>query len=573
MKKSSAILSNFLLIVLLFTNVFSQNQTASRIEPKTTGDVKTSTDSKRVVTGEVIEKDMAEALTLIQDNYVSGKKLDYNELFKSSIESMLHTLDPHSNYFDAKETEEFRTDQRSQYFGIGATIGTLSDPKDKIIGTFIKATFENAPANRAGLVYGDKIIEINGASMLGKSSSDVSSALRGPRGTIAKIVVERYATGKRETVEIVRDAISQPSISAAYLIRPGVGYMNISGGFNQTTFNEFRQGMRELKTQGMQQLVIDLRNNGGGLVSQSLNIANTFLESGQLILTQKGRIEDSSDVFQANNPSPDKTPLVILVNRNTASASEILAGALQDHDRALIVGENTFGKGLVQKPYALEYGSMLLLTIAKYETPSGRLIQRDYSSGNLYDYYTKGGSLNEEKVAPKGAEAKTDSGRIVYSGGGIQPDELVKPKTITNERARLQAKLVDPVFAFALDLTTGKLPGYESYRITRPIVFDYDLKSTDYPVSDNLYQAFKKYAADKYKITSAQVDKEREFVERFLRAEFVMAAFGATTTAQVYNEYDSQLLRAIEMLPQAKKLALEGEKANAAKKINMDLNR
>jgi carboxyl-terminal processing protease len=573
-RKSSSLLSSILIIVFLFSNVFSQNQTASQINSKTSSSVKTATETKKVVTTEIIEKDVAEALTVIQDNYVvNGKKLDYNELFKSSIESMLHTLDPHSNYFDAKETEEFRTDQSSQYFGIGATIGTLSDEKEKVVGTFIKATFENSPAHRAGLLYGDKIIEINGVSMIGKASNEVSSALRGPRGTSAKIVIERYSTGKREKVEIIRDAIPQPSIASAYMIRPGIGYMAMTGGFNQTTFNEFRRAMQDLKAQGMQQLVIDLRNNGGGLVSQSLNIANTFLAQGQTILTQKGRVEGASDSFQANNSKPDTTPLVVLVNRNSASASEILAGALQDHDRALIVGENTYGKGLVQQPFMLDYGSMLLLTIAKYETPSGRLIQRDYSSGNLYDYYTKGGSFNTDNEAPKGAESKTDSGRIVYSGGGINPDEVIKPKTISTEKARQQAKLIDPVFAFVLDLSTGKIAGFDTYRINRPISFDYTLKSADFAVTDNLFQTFKKFAMDKYKVSAAQIDREREFLERILRAELVIAAYGSTTTSQVYNEADNQLMRAIELLPQAKKLALEGEKANAAKKTSSIINR
>jgi len=572
-KKSFILLSNFLFVVFLFSNAFSQNQTTSQLNSKTSNEVKPATETKKVVTTENIEKDMAEALTVIQDNYVvSGKKLDYNELFKSSIETMLHTLDPHSNYFDAKETEEFRTDQRSQYFGIGATIGSLSDEKDKVIGTFIKATFENAPANRAGLLYGDKIVEINGVSMLGKTSVEVSSALRGPRGTAAKLVVERYSTGKRDNVEIIRDAISQPSISSVYMIRPGIGYMAMKGGFNQTTYNEFRQAMQDLKAQGMKQLVIDLRDNGGGLVSQSLNVANTFLTQGQKILTQKGRVEESSETFQANNPAPDDTPLVVLVNRNTASASEILAGALQDHDRALIVGENTFGKGLVQQPFLLEYGSMVLLTIAKYETPSGRLIQRDYSGGNLYDYYTKGGSLSEEIEMPKGAESRTDSGRIVYSGGGINPDEVIKPRTITSEKARQQARLVDPVFAFVLDLSTGKVQGFENYRVNKPINFEYTLKNADFPVTNNLFQNFKKFAVEKYKVSAAQIDKEREFLERILRAEIVTAAYGATTTSQVYNESDNQLLRAIELLPQARKLAIEGEKANA-KKTNPVLNR
>jgi carboxyl-terminal processing protease len=570
-KKSSSLLGSFLILALLFSNVFAQATAQSK--------TKTSTDTKaakttKVVTSEVIEQDMAEALTVIQDNYVDGKKLDYNVVFKSSIEGMLHTLDPHSSYFDAKEFEEFKTEQSSQYYGIGATIGDLRDAKDNVIATFIKATFANSPANRAGLRYGDKIVDVNGVSMLGKPFSEVRQSLRGPRGTLAKIIVERYGTGKRETVEIIRDAVSQPSVSEAYMIRPGVGYIAMTGNFTQTTFREFREAMTELKEAGMQQLVIDLRNNGGGLVMQVLNVANIFLTRDQTIITQKGRVDGANETYKANNPTPDDTPIVVLVNRNSASASEILAGSLQDHDRALIVGENTFGKGLITLPFPLEYGSMLLLTIAKYETPSGRLIQRDYSNGDLYSYYTNGGSFREENPiqTPKGAERKTDSGRTVYGGGGINPDVVVKPQTITNERARLEQKLNNPVLAFTLDLAFGKIAGFESYRIDRPIKFEYVVKSLDYPVTENLYQTFKKFALDKYKIPAAQIDKEREFIERTLRAELVTAAYGATTSFQVFNEYDVQLLRAIEVLPQAKQLALEGAKANA-KKTSSGLDR
>lgn len=526
------------------------------------------------MTSETIESDVAEALTLIESNHVNGKSLDYNDLFKTSIDSMLHTLDPHSNYFDAKESEQFRTDQSSRYFGIGATIGDLSDANGNVIATFIKATFEGAPANRAGLTYGDKILEVNGASMIGKPFSEVRTFLRGPRGTVAKLVVEKYGTGKRETVEIIRDAVAQPSISEAYMIRPGVGYINMSGGFNSTTFAEFRQAMANLKTEGMQQLVIDLRNNGGGLVNQAYYVANTFIGKGQTIFTQKGRLEGTADSYPSTNANPDDTPLVVLVNRNTASASEILSGALQDHDRALIVGETTFGKGLVQNPFQLEYGSMLLLTIAKYETPSGRLIQRDYSNGNLYDYYTKGGTYRDENgnQPPKGMETKTDSGRTVYGGGGIMPDEVVKPKTLSEDSLRIQQKLVNPIFAYALDLAFGKISGLDPYKVDRPIKFDYDIKSKDFEITDQIFQGFKNYAVQKYKVPANQIDKEKEFVLRVLRTELVTAAYGSQTSFQVFNEYDNQLQRAIELLPQAKQLAIEGAKANA-KKLNSSLDR
>lgn len=570
MKKSSALLLNLILTICLAGSVFAQAPSTSKLNSKQA--VKPAVPAAKAAdpaTVEMIEKDVAEALTLIEQNHVDGKAVDYNELFKSSIDSMLHTLDPHSNYFDAKEFEQFRTDQSSRYYGIGATIGDLSDANGTVLATYIKATFENAPAHRAGLRYGDKIVEVNGTSMLGKPFSEVRNFLRGPRGTLAKLVVERYGTGKRETVEIIRDSVSQPSISEAYMIRPGVGYISMRGGFNQTTFGEFTQAMSSLKDHGMQQLVLDLRDNGGGLVGQAYRIANAFLSRGQTVFTQKGRIDGTGESYKADNANPDEVPVVLLVNRNSASASEILAGALQDHDRALIVGENTFGKGLVQNPFVLDYGSMLLLTIAKYETPSGRLIQRDYSDGNLYNYYTNGGAFKTEDettpATPKGAESKTDSGRAVYSGAGINPDVPVKAQTITNERARYQNKMANPIFAFVMDLAYGKNTAFANYKVDRPISFTYDIKPEDFVVTDSLYDAFKRFAVEKYNYTPAQIDKEKEYVSRTLRTELVTAAYGATTSFQVFNEYDNVLLRAIELLPQAKALAMEGAKANAIK--------
>ena len=571
MKKLSYFLSSFVVSLVIVSNAFSQGASVAKSGPN---NALSAPKSSKLVTVENIEQDVAEALSVIESNHVVGKKMNYNEVFKSSIDGMLHTLDPHSNYFDAKEFEQFRTDQSSRYYGIGATIGDLSDENGNVVATFIKATFDSAPAHRAGLRYGDKIVEVNGTSMLGKSFSDVRNFLRGPRGTQAKLVVERYATGKRETIDIVRDAVSQPSIQEAYMIRPGTGYIAMTGGFNQTTYAEFAQAMRSLKARGMKQLVLDLKNNGGGLVREAYRVANTFLDSGQIVFTQKGRLDGTTEPYKADNSNPERMPVVVLVNRNSASASEILAGALQDHDRALIVGENTFGKGLVQNPFVLDYGSMLLLTIAKYETPSGRLIQRDYSNGALYDYYTNGGVKADatETKTPRGPESKTDAGRTVYSGGGIAPDVELKPDTITIERARFQQKLFNPVFAFALDLTAGRVKGHETNRVDQPILFDYDLKTTDFPVSEGMYQAFKTFAVTKYKFTPAQIEREREFIERSLRSELVTAAYGTTTSLQVSNEYDTQLKKAIELLPQARQLALDAARAKASASREQILN-
>lgn len=518
---------------------------------------------KKNVTVEQVNAEMREALALIEKNHVRGNKLDYGDVFKVAIDTMLHTLDPHSNYYDPKETEQFRTDQRSQYFGIGATIGDLTDEKGNLVGTYIKATFDGAPAHRAGLRYGDKIVDVNGKSMLGKSFSEVRGNLRGERGTLAKVTVERLHSGKLETFDIIRDAVPQPSISEAYMIRPGVGYIALRSAFNQTTYAEFVEAMRDLKAQGMQQLVFDLRDNGGGLVFQSVQIANAFLSSGQMILRQRGRRVNHLDPYVAINRSPERMPLVVLVNRNTASASEILSGALQDHDRALIVGERTFAKGLVQNPFSLADGSTLMLVIAKFETPSGRLIQKDYSNGEYYNYHTDGGSLKDENATPErptGKTSKTDAGREVYWNGGITPDVAIKPQLIPVERIRIQNRMTNPILAFSLDLVAGKVKGFESLKADKPITFGYDLKPTDLVITDELYSAYRKFAADKYKIAAAVTDSEKEFVVRLLKTELVTANYGVETSQQVFNEYDQTLLKSIDLMPQAKIMAIEALK-------------
>lgn len=551
--KKSLVFSSLLALSLLAPNfALAQTGAASKLTAKNGEPTATAKTAKKTASMEDVESDIAEAVSVIEENYVGGKKLDYNEIFKSSIDGMLHTLDPHSNYFDAKEFDAFNTEQQSQYFGIGATIGDLKE--NDVTWTYIRATFPESPAYRAGLRYGDRIVEVNNVSMKNKPYFDVRQNLLGPRGTIAKLTVEKYGTNERKTVDIVRDAISQPSISEVYMVRPGVGYMAMTGGFNRTTYDEFREGMTQLKRAGMKQLVLDLRGNRGGLVWQAYQIASTFLGRGQIVFTQRGRLPETAGVYPSQNSNPDTTPLVVLVNRGSASASEILSGALQDHDRALIVGEPTFGKGLVQQPIPLPYGSALLLTIAKYQTPSGRNIQRDYSNGNLYDYYNQERGEQTKTATNQGPETRTDTGRVVYGGGGITPDEIVKPTVFNQAQQRLQ----QPTFAFALNLAAGKIAGFENYKVNQAINFDVDLTAKDFPASEELFAAFKKFVASKpeYKVfTAAQLDKERAFIERQVRFELATAAYGSQTAFQVYNESDPQIRRAIELFPKAQQLA------------------
>ncbi len=508
-----------------------------------------------------VERDFDEALKVIQDQYVDGRKLDYNNVFKSSIIGMLRSLDPHSNYYDREEFDELKTDQRSEYFGIGASIQryTIGDQSD----TFITATFDGSPAARAGLRYGDRIVEVDGLKMTGKDSVDVRDKIRGPRGSTVKLTIERAADKRIEKVDIVRDAVPQPSIPDAYLLKPGVGYIDMTRGFNYTTTDELVDAVERLHAKGMTSLVLDLRNNPGGFLDQAIHVAEVFLRDGQVILTQKGRNGYRDNTYESRNNSPDLTPLVILINENTASASEIVAGAMQDHDRALIVGQTSFGKGLVQSIIPLEYGAGLTLTSAKYFTPSGRLIQRDYSNGGFYDYYTHGGGVagqTQKEPAPKpsGQERKTDTGRAVYGGGGISPDESVDARTVNLS----QRRLLNPMFAFARELVNGRIRGFETRRIPGGIDFRHELQADEFKVNDALYKAFKEFASDPaFNTTAAQIDRNRSFVELQLRFNIVTAAYGRVVGDRVFiTTDDPQVAKAVDVLPKARDLAMTEQK-------------
>ena len=563
MRKSSLLPGLLFLFIALSVPaiILAQQNRAARRQPVPERSAATNngTVTRSPVTSGVVKGDLNEALSLIQSNYIDGKKLDYNSVFKSSINGMLNALDPHSTYFDPIEYASFKTEQRSEYFGIGATIGDLRI--DDQTNTYIRATFDDSPAARAGLRFGDRILEVDGQSMKGKPYPEVRKFLLGPRNTVVKVTVEHSDTGKSETVTITRDAVPLPSIPQAYIIRPGVGYVAMTGGFNLTTNDEFQEALQDLQSKGMSTLILDLRGNRGGLLIQAVRVAETFLQRGQLVVTQKGRIRGSSQPFFAGNDNPNAVPLVVLVNSETASAAEIVAGALQDHDRALIIGETTFGKGLVQLPIQLEYDSALLLTIAKYSTPSGRLIQRDYSNGGSYDYYRQR-SLNGNNTAqPPGPESHTDTGRTVYGGGGIAPDEIAKP-AVGNPA---DAKFADPIFAFALELSTGRVRGFETYKVKRTIEYGHDIQASDFPVTDALYQEFKKFVASKpsFKISGDQLDKSRAFVSRQLRYDLITAAYGSLTAIQVFNEEDPQIARAVDAMPRARELALSARRARA----------
>ena len=501
-----------------------------------------------------VSQDFADALEIIRKNYVDGKRVDFNELTKSSLTAMLRTLDPHSNYFDQAEYEELLTDQQSEYFGIGASI--VNYRINGVYETYVTSTFPDSPAARAGLRYGDKIVTVNGEKMTGKSSSLVRDKVRGKKGTIARLTVERADSLRVETVEIRRNRVPQPSIPDAYLLRQGIGYVDLSEGFNYTTSEELNIALADLREQGMTSLILDLRENPGGILEQAVKVAEKFLPAGNTIVTQRGRFPVDNRVWKSTNKTTETMPLVVLVNDGSASASEIVAGALQDYDRALIVGENTFGKGLVQSVINLPYGSGLTLTTAKYYTPSGRSIQRDYSTGNIYDYFNHKVKLTETERSKWAA--KTAAGRKIFGGDGIMPDEIVKNSS-TDET---QTALLDALFFFAREVSAGRVKGFEAYRIGGQTKYGHRVRPADFPVTDELFNNFKRFIAanDEWKNLSGKIEAEKEFVKLRLRFNLATAAFGGVAANQVLVEADSQVAKAVETLPRAEQFAAAARK-------------
>ena len=556
----------FFLILVLFTiclqTVFPQSdKTVSqipkvepfKIERGISFSASTTGIGKPTVNDANITRDFSEALEIIKNNYVERKKVDYNELTKSSISAMLRTLDPHSNYFDAEEYQDLLEDQQSEYFGIGATIANYKDKNS--YETFVVSTFPDSPAARSGLRYGDKFISVNGEKVSGKDSSYVRDKVRGRRGTMVRVAVERYDTRKIENIEIKRNRVPSPSIPDAYLLRQNIGYIDLSEGFNYTTLDEFNAVLSELKSQGMTSLILDLRDNPGGVLEQSVRLAEKFIPRGQTIVSQRGRFAIDNRVWKSDNRNPENFPLVVLVNENSASASEIVAGALQDNDRALIVGETTFGKGLVQSVINLPFNSGLTLTTARYYTPSGRSIQRDYTNESVYDYYNHKNQkpINELQRNP----SKTVTGRTIYGGNGITPDEVEK----TLELSRFELDLLDPIFMFSRDIVGGRLKNFENFRITTPVKFGQRINSGNLPVSDEMFGLFKEYVRKNNKVISDNsLEKEKPYIIERLKYFLATANFGIITSKQILIETDPQISKAVISLPLAKQLAQSAQK-------------
>src|SRR5438045_5683253 len=361
-------------------------------------------------------KEFSEVDDVVEQNYAEPVTAD-KAIYNGAIPGMLHLLDPHSNFFDPKSYSLLREDQRGKYYGVGMTVGPRNN---KVI---VIAPFVGTPAYRAGIHPGDVIIAVDGKPTDNMNTGDVADLLKGPKGTTVHITMLREGNDKPLEFTVVRDEIPRYSVDLHFLIHPGIGYMHVSG-FNETTEKEVQDALDSFYQAGdLKGRILELRQHPGGLLNEGVGVADKFLRKNQLIVSHHGRSPPDRRYTATHGNGGKEYPLVVLVNRGTASAAEIVAGAIQDHDRGLVVGETTFGKGLVQTVYPLSNDTGLALTTAKYYTPSGRLIQRDYSNVSLYDYYFDrdgiGDTTNKEVKL-------TDSGRTVYGGGGISPDVNVE---------------------------------------------------------------------------------------------------------------------------------------------------
>lgn len=527
-------------------------------------DASSSGSSMKAGGGSAAERDrildnIREAEILIAANYVDGLQLDASAINGYALASMLHSLDPHSNFYGRTEWTALLDEQKSEYAGIGMSFATFS--KDGETNTFVLSTFAATAARRAGLKFGDRIVSVNGVSVAGSLAESVREKIRGSAGAVVRIEVERTDTNAIETIVLNRGPVAQPSIPDFYMLRPGVGYIDLSEGFTYTTSDEFAKALRELHKNGMTSLLLDIRGNGGGIVDQAVKVVEKFLPAGSLIVSQRGRCMDDSREWRSSNASAETLPLVILVDENTASASEIVAGALQDSDRAIIVGERTFGKGLVQNVIDLPSGTGLTLTAARYYTPTGRSIQRDYSEIGRYEYFS-----HREQAAGIDKpyfESRTITNRKMLGGDGIAPDSIAKSEDITAS----QSALLDPIFFFVKELRRGATKstamGAVDFRPNR-------VSQSDFAVEDQMLQRFAAFALGHSfpGVNAKSLAAERSFVNLRIRYELALGALGGVKATRVLKDADLPVAVAVEALPRAAALARQAQLARRSTPFN-----
>jgi carboxyl-terminal processing protease len=492
-------------------------------------------------------KSFTDVYAIVEQNYaepIQGDRAD-TAIYDGAIPGMLRVLDPHSNFYDPKAYAKMREDQRGHYYGVGMVI---QQQNNKV---YVITPYEGTPSFRAGIRPGDIIAAIDGKSTEGMTSDLVAKNLKGPKGTHVQVSVVRDGQSKPLSFDLVRDEIPHPSVDLKYEIRPGVGYIHLTQ-FQETTAQEVNQAIDSFPN--LKGLVFDLRGNPGGLLSQAVEVCDHLLSKGQTIVSQRGRAYPDQN-YTATHGNGGKTfPIVVLVNRNTASAAEIVSGALQDHDRALIVGETTFGKGLVQTVYNLSENTGLALTTYHYYTPSGRLIQRNYSGVSLYDYYYNHAGASAPNSSNREVKM-TDSGRTVYGGGGITPDEKIESPKDNHFQDDLLYK--SAFFHFAAHYLANRTVE-RNFQVDEAVLSDFKQFLTtpamDIPVSDK------------------QINDNLDWIKTNIREKVITSQFGQQQGLRVMADWDPMIQKALTFLPEAqaledtahKVLAQKAEARNAA---------
>lgn len=510
----------------------------------------TSADS--AVTAGRIVADYREALDVIDKNYVGP--VDHEQVSDSSIQSMLFTLDPHSSFFTRDEYRKLTEEQASQFYGIGVSILQHRD------GVYVQSVIPGTPADKAGLRYGDRFVLVDGKDAREWTSAEVSKNVRGERGTTVKVRVERASATAPVDFEIVRGGVPLPSIRNYFMLDNGVGYVGLTGGFQDTTSAELDDAIAELKKKGMQSLLLDLRGNPGGLLQEAIKVVSRFVPEGRTVVSVKGRSRyANAQELKTSGGEIEALPLVILINGSSASASEIVAGAIQDYGRGMIVGADSFGKGLVQRVFPLPFSTGLTLTTARYYTPFGRSLQRDYSSGSIYDYYSHSDEEDESsplvKPKPPGVPVTTANGRVLLGGRGIEPDIKVAALKTTPLRFRIG----DSAFYFVRQLVAGKIAGLESYRADKQN-HSLTIDQSQFQIGDKLFEAFKAFvAANKESgLTAENVASQADFAKMRLRQELATANYSNEAGIQVLLQADPQVLKGVESVFEARKMVERG---------------
>ena len=490
-------------------------------------------------------KVFSEALAAIREYYV--EPIPTEELVESAVRGMLRTLDPHSSFFSTSDYNKLQEEQRGRYYGLGINIRAESPGSGRVM--VLDPPAPGTPAYKVGLRAGDVISKIEGEPIDDWDLNDeVIPHLKGPKGTEVNITVERPGETEPLELTVVRDEIPMYTIRYVFRIGDDIGYIRIER-FSETTGKELAEALEKLDEKSLKGFILDLRGNPGGALNQALAVSDRFLGNGQVIVVTKDRHGDGRE-FRTQQGTDYDYPMVVLINESSASASEIVSGALQDHDRALIVGETSFGKALVQTIYPLEGNRGLALTTGRYYTPSNRLIQRDYSS-SFYDYF-----YSRQDTTQIGTEAHyTDSGRTVFAGGGITPDEKVGRGSSTKlvtliERERLFLEFVD-------DLIQGKIQSGIRYQFSSDERFNLTAEEREQlipqlVISDETLRLFKTFL-DSHQVdfTDQSFEESRRLIENRLKQRLFLVLLGLEESERVSLEVDQQVLKAIELLPEA----------------------